>query len=373
MRVEAPIKVDRKTKRLAKRLTGGEIAVINHMDIDEVAANSLVEGKVKLVINAAQSISGKYPNKGPGILTDKNILIIDNVGQELFDELKEGQIIEVNNGQIYRDGQLLGEGSVLDKQRVSIKVQEAYDNMSVELDRFIDNTIEYAKKEKGFILGEVEIPKVKTKYKDRHVLVVVRGQDYKEDLSTIISYIEEVKPVLVGVDGGADALVEFGYVPDVIVGDMDSVSDETLKKAGEIVVHAYVDGRAPGLKRVQDLGLDAIVFPAPGTSEDIAMLTAYEYGAELIVAVGTHSNMIDFLEKGRKGMASTFLVRLKIGSKLIDAKGVNLLYKSKLKIKYIWAMIIAALFPVLILAYLSPTTQQFIRIMQLKLKLLLNM
>ena len=132
-------------------------------------------------------------------------------------------------------------------------------------------------------------------------------------------------------------------------------------------------GRAPGLKRVQDLGLDAIVFPAPGTSEDIAMLTAYEYGAELIVAVGTHSNMIDFLEKGRKGMASTFLVRLKIGSKLIDAKGVNLLYKSKLKIKYIWAMIIAALFPVLILAYLSPTTQQFIRIMQLKLKLLLNM
>ena len=314
MRVEAPIKVDRKTKRLAKRLTGGEIAVINHMDIDEVAANSLVEGKVKLVINAAQSISGKYPNKGPGILTDKNILIIDNVGQELFDELKEGQIIEVNNGQIYRDGQLLGEGSVLDKQRVSIKIQEAYDNMSVELDRFIDNTIEYAKKEKGFILGEVEIPKVKTKYKDRHVLVVVRGQDYKEDLSTIISYIEEVKPVLVGVDGGADALVEFGYVPDVIVGDMDSVSDETLKKAGEIVVHAYVDGRAPGLKRVQDLGLDAIVFPAPGTSEDIAMLTAYEYGAELIVAVGTHSNMIDFLEKGRKGMASTFLVRLKIGS-----------------------------------------------------------
>ena len=373
MRVEAPIKVDRKTKRLAKRLTGGEIAVINHMDIDEVAANSLVEGKVKLVINAAQSISGKYPNKGPGILTDKNILIIDNVGQELFDELKEGQIIEVNNGQIYRDGQLLGEGSVLDKQRVSIKIQEAYDNMSVELDRFIDNTIEYAKKEKGFILGEVEIPKVKTKYKDRHVLVVVRGQDYKEDLSTIISYIEEVKPVLVGVDGGADALVEFGYVPAVIVGDMDSVSDETLKKAGEIVVHAYVDGRAPGLKRVNDLGLDAIVFPAPGTSEDIAMLIAYEYKAELIVALGTHSNMIDFLEKGRKGMASTFLVRLKIGAKLIDAKGVNLLYRSKLKMKYIWALIATALFPILIIASFTPSVKQFMHLMQLKLKLLLQM
>ena len=369
MKVQAPIKVDRKTKRLAKRLTGREIAVINHVDIDEVAANSLVEGKIKLVINASESISGRYPNKGPGILTENNILIIDNVGEELFHNLAEGQIIEVIDGNIYRDGELLGSGEVLDKQQVSEKLKKAYENLSVELDRFIDNTIEYAKREKGFILGETEIPKMATDYKDKHVLVVVRGQDYKEDLATIRSYIEEMKPILVGVDGGADALIECGYDPDVIVGDMDSVTDEALKKAKEIVVHAYVDGRAPGLKRVQDLGLDAVVFPAPGTSEDIAMLTAYEYGAELIVALGSHSNMIDFLEKGRKGMASTFLVRLKIGAKLIDAKGVNLLYKSKLKMKYIWALVVTAIFPVLIIAYLSPTVQQLIKLLQLKMKL----
>jgi uncharacterized membrane-anchored protein len=373
MRVEAPIKVDRKTKRLAKRLTGGEIAVINHIDIDEVAANSLVEGKIKLVINAAQSISGRYPNKGPGILVENNILIIDNIGEEVFHDLQEGQIIEVVDNKIYRSGQLLCEAEVLDKNKVEEKIKLAYENMSSELDRFIDNTIEYAKKEKGFILGEVEIPKVKTNYKNRHVLIVVRGQDYKQDLSAILSYIEEMKPILVGVDGGADALLEFGYTPDVIVGDMDSVSDEALRKAKEIVVHAYTDGRAPGLKRVEDLGLDAIVFPAPGTSEDIAMLTAYEYKAELIVAVGTHSNMIDFLEKGRKGMSSTFLVRLKIGSKLIDAKGVNLLYRSKLKMKYIWALIATALFPVLILASFAPSVKQFIHLMNLKLKLLLQM
>ena len=369
MRVEAPIKVDIKTKKLAKRLSAGEIAVINHIDIDEVAANSLVERKIKLVINAAPSISGRYPNKGPKILIDNNILIIDNVGENVFEELKEGQVIEVNNGQIYRDGQFIGSGEVMDKSVVEKRTQIAYENMSVELDRFIDNTIEYAKREKGFILGETEIPKMTTNYKDRHVLVVVRGQDYKEDLATIKSYIEEMKPILVGVDGGADALLECGYNPDVIVGDMDSVTDEALKKAKEIVVHAYVDGRAPGLKRVQDLGLDAVVFPAPGTSEDIAMLTAYEYGAELIVALGSHSNMIDFLEKGRKGMASTFLVRLKIGAKLIDAKGVNLLYKSKLKMKYIWALVITAIFPVIIIAYLSPTVQQLIKLLQLKMKL----
>ncbi len=373
MRVQAPIKVDRKTKRLAKRLTGGEIAVINHIDIDEVAANSLIEGKVKLVINASKSISGRYPNKGPGILTENNVLIVDNVGEDIFHELKEGQIIEIIDGKIYRDGILLGQGEVLDRDEVDVRLKKAYENIAVELDRFIDNTIEYAKKEKGFILGDVEIPHVKTKYKNRHVLIVVRGQDYKQDLSTILSYIEEMKPILVGVDGGADALLEFGYTPDVIVGDMDSVSDEALKKANEIVVHAYTDGRAPGLKRVQDLGLDAIVFPAPGTSEDIAMLIAYEYKAELIVALGTHSNMIDFLEKGRKGMASTFLVRLKIGSKLIDAKGVNLLYRSKLKMKYIWALIITALFPILILVSFLPSVQQFMHLMELRLRLLLQM
>ena len=373
MRVQAPIKVDRKTKRLAKRLTGGEIAVINHIDIDEVAANSLIEGKVKLVINASKSISGRYPNKGPGILTENNVLIVDNVGEDIFHELKEGQIIEIIDGKIYRDGILLGQGDVLDREEVDVRIKKAYENIAVELDRFIDNTIEYAKKEKGFILGDVEIPHVKTKYKNRHVLIVVRGQDYKQDLSTILSYIEEMKPILVGVDGGADALLEFGYTPDVIVGDMDSVSDEALKKANEIVVHAYTDGRAPGLKRVQDLGLDAIVFPAPGTSEDIAMLIAYEYKAELIVALGTHSNMIDFLEKGRKGMASTFLVRLKIGSKLIDAKGVNLLYRSKLKMKYIWALIVTALFPILILISFLPSVQQFMHLMELRLRLLLQM
>jgi len=188
----------------------------------------------------------------------------------------------------------------------------------------------------------------------------------------MISYIEEVKPVLVGVDGGADAILEFGYKPDVVVGDMDSVTDEALKAAGEIVVHAYTDGRAPGLKRVEDLGLEAVVFPSPGTSEDIAMLAAYEYKAKLIVALGTHSNMIDFLEKGRKGMASTFLVRLKIGSRLIDARGVSMLYQSRLKLKYVFALIATALFPVAIVVSQSPKVQTLMQLLSIKIKLLLQ-
>ena len=370
MRVEGIIRKDRKTKKLAKRIKAGEIAIIDHVDIDEVAAKSLVEAKIKLVINVSQSISGRYPNVGPEILLKEKILIIDNVGEEVFQILDEEDSIVVDNGKIYRNDILIGEGEVLYDNVIEQKLNFAYKNISKELDKFIDNTIEYAQKEKGLILGDVKIPEMSTVYKDKHVLVVVRGHNYKDDLEAIISYIEEVKPILIGVDGGADALLEFGYKPDVIVGDMDSVTDEALKSAKEIVVHAYTNGKAPGLSRVEALGLNAVVFPSPGTSEDIAMLAAYENGAELIVALGTHSNMIDFLEKGRKGMASTFLVRLKIGSRLIDARGVSMLYQSRLKLKYIIGLIITALFPVMIVVFLSPKVQTLIQLLEIKMKLL---
>ncbi len=373
MLIEAKLRKDRKTKKLAKRIQAGEIALINHKDIDEVAAKSLVEAKIKLVINAAESISGRYPNAGPMILMKANILIVDNVGMEVFDALNEDDNVVVEDGYIFRRDKEIGYGEVMDEPIVAEKLKLAYENMGNELDMFIDNTIEYAKKEKGLILGDVKIPEMKTEYDERHVLVVVRGHNYKADLETMISYIEEIKPVLVGVDGGADALLECGYSPDVIVGDMDSVTDEALKAAKEIVVHAYTDGRAPGQKRVEDLGLKPVIFPSPGTSEDIAMLAAYENGAKLIVALGTHSNMIDFLEKGRKGMASTFLVRLKIGSKLVDAKGVSMLYQSRLKLKYIVALIMTAVFPILVLLSLSPKAMTYIQLIQIKLRLLLQL
>ncbi|MGH3657778.1 MAG: putative cytokinetic ring protein SteA, partial [Micromonosporaceae bacterium] len=177
----------------------------------------------------------------------------------------------------------------------------------------------------------------------RHVLIVVRGYDYKADLDVLRPYIREFKPVLIGVDGGADALVEAGYTPDMIIGDMDSVSDDVLRCGAEIVVHAYADGRAPGLARVEALGLSAVTFPAAATSEDIAMLLADEKAASLIVAVGTHATLVEFLDKGRGGMASTFLTRLRVGGKLVDAKGVSRLYRQNLSTSSLVLLVLAAL------------------------------
>lgn len=372
MQITGTIKMDKRTKNLVKRLNPGEIAIIDHRDIDEVAAESLVEKKVLAVINADKSISGRYPNMGPSILCEAGIPIIDDVGKDIFVLLKENDKITIIDNEIYKDGVFIKSGKLLTKDVINYKLQESRENIGVELDKFIENTLEYAKKEKYFILGGVELPNTKTRFKNRHALVVVRGKDYKEDLFTIKQYINDVKPILIGVDGGADALLEFGLVPDIVIGDMDSVSDEALKKAKEIIVHAYPDGRAPGLERVTALGLKAEIFKAPGTSEDIAMLLAFEKGADLIVAVGTHSSMIDFLEKGRKGMSSTFLVRLKVGEKLIDAKGVNKLYRETFKISYIFSIILAALIPLGVIAYFSPPMQQLLKLLQLRIRLLIG-
>ncbi|MCT4606793.1 MAG: putative cytokinetic ring protein SteA [Marinisporobacter sp.] len=367
------VRIDKKTKELVKRLNPGEIAVINHKDIDEVAANSLVMCKPCMVINAAESISGRYPNLGPEILEKAGIPILDHVGDAFFSKIKEGDSLEIRDDQLYMDEECIGNGNLLTKELIKKKLEETSENFQFELDKFIENTLEYAKKEKDMLLGNLKIPKVSTRFKGRHTLVVVRGQNYKEDLHAIRSYIEEFNPILIGVDGGGDALMECGYIPDMIVGDMDSVSDECLKACKEIVVHAYRDGRAPGLKRIESLGLKSIVFPAPGTSEDIAMLLAFDNETELIVAVGTHSNMVDFLEKGRKGMASTFLVRLKVGSKLVDAKGVNKLYRESVKFKHFAGLAFGAMIPIFIVGALSPTVQQLFKLFLIKLKFVFPM
>ncbi|MBF8983028.1 hypothetical protein IZY60_05725 [Lutibacter sp. B2] len=368
MIINTIVRVDKKTKDLVKRLKQGEAAIINHRDLDEVSAKSLVQCKPSIVINADESISGRYSNLGPEILEKAGIPILDNVGQDVFQSIEDGQLIEINENLIYKDGQCIGSGKILTSELIKIKLKETNKNFQNELDKFIENTLEYARKEKDLMLGSLKIPTVKTKFKNRHTLVVVRGQNYKEDLKAIRSYIKEFNPILIGVDGGGDALMEFGYNPDMIVGDMDSVSDECLKACNEIVVHAYPNGTAPGLERIEELGLESVVFPAPGTSEDIAMLLAFENETELIVAVGTHSNMVDFLEKGRKGMSSTFLVRLKVGSKLIDAKGVNKLYRESVKMKHLVGLIMGAIIPIFVVGVFSPSGQQLLKLLLIKLK-----
>jgi uncharacterized membrane-anchored protein len=323
-------RLDRRTKDLTKRLRPGDIAIIDHVDIDRVSADALVTCKVAAVINASKSISGRYPNLGPEILLAAGVPLLDDVGTDVFAAIREGDVVRIDEGTLYVDEHAVAKGVEQDAESITAAMAEARAGLHTQLEAFAANTMEYLLKERALLLDGVGVPAVRTDFTGRHALVVVRGYDYREDLATLRPYIREYRPILIGVDGGADALVEAGYTPDVIVGDMDSVTDATLRCGAEVVVHAYADGRAPGLQRVQDLGVDGVVFPAAGTSEDVALLLADEKGASLIVAVGTHATLVEFLDKGRQGMASTFLTRLRVGGKLVDAKGVSRLYRSRI-------------------------------------------
>jgi uncharacterized membrane-anchored protein len=354
--IVARARVDRRTKNMMARLLPGEIAVVDHEDMDRLSAEGLIQRQAAAVVNASRSSSGLYPNLGPLLLCSADIPVIDNAGQDVM-AVAEGTQLIIDGDRVFKmNGSKVVEvckGHRLQLEEVEKTLDEAKRSIAQELERFAANTIEYINDERDVLLEAARLPDVATDFHGRHVLIVVRGADYKEDLRALRYYIREVKPLLIGVDGGADALLDYGLTPDMVIGDMDSVSTEALLCGAELVVHAYAGGHAPGVERLEALGLQSVVFEATGTSEDIAMLLAYERGAELIVAVGTHANLIEFRDKGRKGMASTFLTRLRVGPILVDAKGLSRLYHGRVRARDLWMLVGAAVLLIAIVVLLS--------------------
>jgi uncharacterized membrane-anchored protein len=342
--ISGPVRLDRRTKNLTKRLQPGEVAIIHHTDLDRVSAEALVEAGAGAVVNAVPSVSGRYPNLGPGILLAAGIPLIDDAGESIFSQLHEGDPVTLDGDRLLDgDGHLIAAGTLVTTEVLENQLNFAREGLADQIEAFAANTMEYLRVEKELLLEGVGVPDVATAIDGRHVLIVVCGYDYRSDLAALRPYISEYKPLLMGVDGGADALIEAGYRPDMIIGDMDSCSDAALQSGAELVVHAYRDGRAPGIERIERLGLQAVTFPALGTSEDAAMLLADSKGARLIVAVGTHASLVEFLDKGRAGMASTFLTRLRLGPKLVDAKGVSRIYRSQVKGWHLALLVLSAL------------------------------
>ncbi len=361
--VVALARVDGRTKDLAKRITGGEVAVINHEDLDRVAAETLIDAGVGAVVNAAVSITGRYPNPGPLLLAEAGIPLLDGVGPGVMDRVVEGQVVQLDGDQLLIGGEVVATGTRQTVESVTDIIESAKTSMGAELELFAANTLEYIRKEGHLLVDSPHIPDVPVDFKGRHVLIVVRGLGYKNDLGVLrqSGYLGEMRPLLIGVDGGADALLELGFKPDVIIGDFDSVSERALRSGAALVVHAYPGGRAPGAERLDALGLDHRMFESAGTSEDIAMLLAYERGAELIVAVGTHNSMVEFLDKGRAGMASTFLVRLKVGPILVDAKGVSRLYENRVRKRDLLLLVAAALVTLVLITMVSEPVRVILR------------
>jgi uncharacterized membrane-anchored protein len=363
-----PARLDRRTKRLVRRLLPGDVAIIDHRDLDRVSAEELVEAGVPVVVNVSPSLSERYPNPGPLLLVRSGVRLIDAPGADLFDTVDEGDLLTVRGASLFRNGSRLVSGRILEEDELARGLAEQRGRVTEALEAFADNTMRYLREEGRFLAEGIEFPALETRFRDRHALVVVRGPGHKRDLRIVGGYVRDFKPVLVGVDGGADALLEAGYRPDVIVGDMDSVSDEALRSGAEVLVHAYEHGEAPGAERVLELGVPHHVVPAPGMSEDVALLLAYEKGAELIVAVGTHFNLVEFLERNRAGMSSTFLARLKVGEILIDAKGVSRLVSRQVGVWPLVAFALAGLGAIVVAVASSPALRDVIELVSLRLR-----
>jgi uncharacterized membrane-anchored protein len=323
--IRGTARLGRRTKDLVKRLGPGDIAVIDHLNLDRIAAEELIGSGVRATLNASASSDGSYPNTGPLALVRAGVPLID-AGPELFELISDGTRLEIDDGRISAGGALIAEGRPQRAEKLSRDLDTQRARIDRALHDFTENTMAHLREESGLLSGAIDLPETRTRFRDRHVLIVVRGTDHVRDLRALRAYIEDVHPILVGVDGGADAIVREGLRPDVVLGDMDSAGESALRSGAELIVHAYPDGDAPGAERLKRLVLPHTVVPSAGTSQDVAMLLAYEKGAALIVSVGAHFNLVEFLERRRAGMSSTFLTRLRIGETLVDAKGVSHLY-----------------------------------------------
>jgi uncharacterized membrane-anchored protein len=366
-------RLDKRTKRLVKRLGPDDIAIIDHADVDRVSAEELLESGVRIVVNVAPSVTGRFPNSGPLQLVRGGVTLIDMPENGLFEKVREGESLVVRGSSLYRNGTCLAAGRELTTEELERSLEEQQGRLAEALEGFAENTMRFLKQDGTLVAEDLRLPQLRTRFRDRHALVVARGPGFKRDLRMVRPYVRDFKPVLVGVDGGADAILEAGWRPDLIVGDMDSVSDEVLRSGAELVVHGYLDGRAPGRERLDRLGLASAVVAAPGISEDVALLLAYEKGADLIVAVGTHFNLIEFLERDRAGMSSTFLARLKVGEVLVDARGVSRLARRRAGLWPLVSLGLAGLAAMVAAVLGSPALRDTISVLARRLESILGL
>lgn len=370
--IQGSARLGRRTKDLVKRLGPFDVAIIDHADIDRIAAEELIASGVPAVINVAPSSTGRYPNAGPLLLVRGGVRLVDAPGAPLFDELDDGTQVMVDGGEVRVDGNVVASGRRLGIAELEEQLERQRERIDDALAAFAENTVAHVRQEGELLAGWVELPPTRTSFRDRHVLIVVRGPTHRKDLQALRAYIQDVHPLLVGVDGGADALLEAGLKPDVVLGDMDSASDAALRSGAELIVHAYPDGGAPGRERLERLGLSYNEVRAVGTSQDVAMLLAYEKGAALIVSVGAHFNLIEFLDRSREGMSSTFLTRLRIGETLVDAKGVSRLYSPGLSGRQLALFAAASVLLLAIVVFTSPGLENLLELIWLKIQVLLG-
>ncbi|NUR10089.1 MAG: hypothetical protein HOQ22_10180 [Nocardioidaceae bacterium] len=371
--VSGVVRMDRRTSSLLRRVRPGDVAVLDHLDLDRSTAQALVDAGVVAVVNASSFISGRYPNLGPELLARSGVVLVDEVGTDVFSRLQDGAPVRILDGAVRQGETQVDTGHELTAEEIEARMAEARSGLATQLQSFTHNTTEFLRREQELLLLGQGVPRTRTPIEGRPVVVVVRGYDYQEDLRRLRRYIREQRPVLIGVDTGADVLLAAHHRPDiVVVGDtglaqlgsgaseqQGTVSDKVLRTAREVVLHTDRSGRAAGGERLDRLGVRYKGFAATGAIEDVALLLADVNGASLVIAVGTHATLDEFLDRQRSGLASTFLTRLRVGPKLVDAKGVPQLYAGRVRLWHLGLVLLAGLIALGVAVAATPVGEEW--------------
>jgi uncharacterized membrane-anchored protein len=352
--ISGTARVDRNVDRLLRRVSPGDIVVLDVLDLDRMTADALVEAEVAAVVNASPSISGRYPNLGPEVLVANGVTLIDEVGTDVFKKIKDGTKVRLHNGEVYAGARRVAGGVEQSEQEIHDLMHEAKSGLVAHLEAFAGNTIEFIRSESPLLIDGIGIPDIDLDLHRRHVVVVAEEPNAAADLRALKPFIKEYQPLLIGVGSGADVLRKAGYRPQLIVGDPNKMSIDVLRGGAQVVLPADADGHAPGLERIQDLGIGAMTFPAAGSAADLALLLADHHGASLIVTAGHTASIEEFFDRERqRSNPSTFLTRLKVGDKLVDAKAVATLYRSRVSAGSIALLVLAMLVAVIVALWVS--------------------
>ena len=349
-------RVDRDIDRLLRRVCPGDIAVLDVLDLDRITADALVDAEIAAVVNASPSVSGRYPNLGPEVLVANGVTLIDETGPDVFKKIRDGAKVRLHNGGVYAGDRRLIRGTERTDHEIADLMQEAKSGLVAHLEAFAGNTIEFIRSESPLLIDGIGIPDVDIQLRRRHVVIVADEEHAADDLKRLKPFIKEYQPVLIGVGTGAEVLRKAGYRPQLIVGDPSELSTEVLKCGAQVVLPADADGHAPGLERIQDLGVGAMTFPAAGSPTDLALLLADHHGAALLVTAGHSANIETFFDRTRQqSNPSTFLTRLRVGEKVVDAKAVATLYHNRMSAGAMALLILTMLIAVIVALWVSRT------------------
>jgi len=353
------VRVDRRTQVLLPRLRPGDLAVIDHLDLDRASAQALVDARVAAVLNVSPFLSGRYPALGPALLAEAGIMMVDRL--EGLQHVPDGVRVRVHDEMVYVDDKPVALGRLVDAVLLEQEMTQARSGLSTQLETFTHNSSEFLRREGPLLLHGEGLPTGGSRLAGRPAIVVVEGRDHKSELKRIAAFLRERRPVLIGVDRGADALQDAGHPPDVVVlensgGELPSAN--TLRAARDVVVRVDRGDRRP-LEQLERLGLRPLRVETSATAEDIALLLADDGDASVIVGVGMHATLEEFLDRQRSGLGSTYLTRLKVGAKLVDATSVPVLYSGRLRPRHLFLALLVGLIALAAAVATTPVGQEW--------------